>query len=80
MTDRDYVVTGHGTNKEAPSVLRAITGARATMGAVVLVTITLTSSDGSFYYQNRNGSKYYDNGAGEATYTTSDGHVVKLQK
>jgi len=63
MADRDFVVTGSGTNKEvgaqcsslcvsdwhAMPVLRVITGARAIMGKVVLVTIILTSSSISLH-------------------------------
>lgn len=52
MTDRDYIITGHSTNREGSaqcSSVWVITDARAIIGAVVvvLVTITLTSFDPS---------------------------------
>ncbi|KAG1820946.1 uncharacterized protein BJ212DRAFT_1478042 [Suillus subaureus] len=74
MTDRDYVVTGHGTNKEGNHWCTRDYGSRGTGHHYSNQFRRL------LYYENPNGSKYYENADGKATFTTPDDHIVKLQK
>jgi hypothetical protein len=73
MADRDFVVTGSGTNKEGNHWCTRDYGESGTGHHY-------SNKDGSYYYQNPDGSKYYNNGSGNATFTTPDGRVIKLEK
>ncbi|KAG2114853.1 hypothetical protein DEU56DRAFT_985106 [Suillus clintonianus] len=73
MTECDFTITGHGTNKEGNHWCTRDYGSSGTGHHY-------SNKDGSFYYKNPDGSQYFNNGSGKAALTTPNSHVVDLQK
>ncbi|KAF9264116.1 hypothetical protein L218DRAFT_926340 [Marasmius fiardii PR-910] len=73
MSNKDYTITGSGTNDQGNHWCHRDDGTGSN-------AYHYSNRDGSYYYQNPNGSKYYNSGDGYSRYTSPDGQTRVANK